>query len=69
VIVGAHDHRDMLRAPIFLSRILLSLLLAATLTACDELAPRADPEAGHAYNAEPGPSPMRERTLEQGEPR
>jgi hypothetical protein len=50
-----------------LAPILLSLILAAMLTACDELPPRADPEAAASHNAERGPSPMRDRTLEQGE--
>jgi hypothetical protein len=54
----------MQRAPIFF----LSLVLAAALTACSEPPSRPDPEGEHAYNADPGPSPMRSRTLKQGEP-
>jgi len=44
------------------------LLLTVALSACGERSPRADPEGQHAYAAEPGPNPMRERTLKQGEP-
>lgn len=58
--------RPMYRAPTFL---LVAALAAASLAACSEKPPRLDPEGEHAYNAEPGPSPMRERTLKQGEPR
>ncbi len=47
--------------------LLPSLLLALALTACGERPPRTDPEGAHADNAQPGPSPMRERTLKQGE--
>ena len=51
------------------ARIFPLLLLAAALAACGERPPRADPESRPAYNAEPGPSPMRDRTLKQGETR
>jgi hypothetical protein len=46
---------------------LLPVLLALALAGCGEKPPRADPEAGAAYNAEPGSDAMRERTLMQGE--
>jgi hypothetical protein len=49
--------------------VVLSLLLALALAACGERPPRTDPEVDHAGSAEPGPNPMRERTLKQGEPR
>jgi hypothetical protein len=45
---------------------LFSLLLAASLAACGERPPRADPEPGHDYNSQPLPTPMRDRTLKQG---
>ena len=45
------------------------VLLAVALAACGERPPRADPERGPAYNAEPGSSPMRDRTVKQGESR
>lgn len=49
-------------------RYLLAVLVAAaTLAACSEKPPRPDPEAVQAYNVEQGPSPMVERTLNQGE--
>ena len=44
---------------------LLALALAAS--ACGERPPRADPEPGHDYNTQPLPTPMRDRTLKQGE--
>lgn len=47
--------------------LLLALLAAALLGACSEKPPRADPEAVPAYNVENGPSPLAERTLNQGE--
>jgi hypothetical protein len=47
--------------------LLLAILAVATLAACSEKPPRADPEAVQAYNVENGPSPMLERTLNQGE--
>ena len=65
LIVSLAEHRSTMRYGLFL----LSLLLALALGACYERPPRTDPEADHAWAAEPGPNPMRERTLEQGEPR
>jgi hypothetical protein len=44
----------------------LLLALALIAAACGEKPPRADPEAGHAYNDQPLPTPMRDRTLKQG---
>ena len=49
--------------------LLLPVLLALALAGCGEKPPRADPESGPAYNAEPGPSAMRDRTLNQRETR
>jgi hypothetical protein len=49
--------------------IFLFFLIAAGLAGCGEPAARPDPEGQEAYNSDPGPSPMRERTLKQGEPR
>ena len=48
---------------------LLPMLLALALAGCGEKPPRADPEGAASYNAAPGPSPMRDRTLNQGETR
>jgi hypothetical protein len=50
--------------PLLLS---LSMLAALAVAGCGEKPPRSDPESVPSYNAEPGPSLMRERTLEQGE--
>jgi hypothetical protein len=47
--------------------LLAAVLAAATLAACSEKPPRHDPEAVQAYNVENGPSPLVERTLNQGE--
>ena len=47
--------------------LLLATLAAALLGACSEKPPRADPEGVPAYNVENGPSPLAERTLNQGE--
>jgi predicted small lipoprotein YifL len=46
--------------------LLFALVLAASLAACDQRPPRAAPEAGHADNDQPLPTPMRDRTLKQG---
>jgi hypothetical protein len=48
--------------------VLFPLFLALALAACGERPPRPDPEGEHAWSSEPGPNPMRERTLKQGEP-
>ena len=50
---------------------LIPLLFALTLAAaaCGEKPPRPDPEPGHDYNSQPLPTPMRDRTLRQGDPR
>ncbi len=45
---------------------LLPIVLAVALSACGERPPRADPEGRHAYAVEPGPNPVRDRTLKQG---
>jgi hypothetical protein len=47
--------------------LLLALLASALLGACSEKPPRVDPERVPAYNVENGPSPLAERTLNQGE--
>ena len=47
--------------------LLIAVLAAATLTACSEKPPRADPEGVQAYNVENGPGALVERTLNQGE--
>jgi hypothetical protein len=47
--------------------VLIAVLAAAFLVACSEKAPRPDPEAVPAYNVENGPSPLAERTVNQGE--
>jgi hypothetical protein len=47
--------------------LLFAILAGATLAACSEKPPRLDPEAVQAYNVENGPSPLVERTLNQGE--
>jgi hypothetical protein len=52
-------------APVF-PLLLLALVLTGPLAACGERPPRADPEA-HSYNDQPLPTPMRDRTLRQGE--
>ena len=50
-----------------MSRFLLLFALAQIVAACGEEPPHADPEAGYAYNDQPLPTPMRDRTLRQGE--
>jgi hypothetical protein len=49
--------------------VLFSLLVLAALAfaGCGEKPPRSDPESAPSYNAEAGPSLMRDRTLLQGE--
>ncbi len=47
--------------------VMIGTLAAALLAGCSERPPRADPENLQAYNAENGPSPLYERTLNQGE--
>jgi RNA polymerase sigma-70 factor, ECF subfamily len=47
--------------------VLVSVLGAASLAACSEKPPRPVPEGEQAYNGESGDSPLRERTLKQGE--
>jgi hypothetical protein len=47
--------------------LLTTLLAAALLGACSEKPPRPDPEGVAAYNVENGPSPLAERTVNQGE--
>jgi outer membrane biogenesis lipoprotein LolB len=49
------------------SQLLIAAIAAALLTACSERPPRHDPEAVQAYNVENAPSPLVERTLNQGE--
>ena len=49
--------------------VLLPVLVALALAGCGEKPPRSDPENARSYNAEPGPSAMRDRTLMQGESR
>ena len=50
-----------------MSRSLLLFALALTVAACGEKPPRGDPGPGPAYNDQPLPTPMRDRTLKQGE--
>jgi hypothetical protein len=47
-------------------RFLLLFALALIVAACGEKPPRADPDPGYAYNDQPLPTPMRDRTLRQG---
>lgn len=47
--------------------IVVTAFAAASLSACSERSPRPVPEGEHAYNSEHGDSPLRERTLKQGE--
>ena len=47
--------------------IYLSALVSLALAGCGEKPPRPDPESVRSYNAEAGPSPMRDRTLLQDE--
>ena len=47
--------------------ILVAAFAAANFAACSEKPPRPVPEGEQAYNAESGDSPLRERTLKQGE--
>lgn len=47
--------------------ILVTAFAAASLSACSEKPPRPVPEGEQAYNSEHGDSPLRERTLKQGE--
>jgi predicted small lipoprotein YifL len=49
--------------------VLLPVMVALALAGCGEKPPRSDPESAHSYNAEPGPSAMRDRTRMQGESR
>jgi len=48
--------------------LFLAFFLIASMSACGERPPRLDPQGKHAYNADPGPSALRDRTLKQGEP-
>ncbi|HJS38894.1 MAG TPA: hypothetical protein VJ789_12295 [Burkholderiales bacterium] len=47
--------------------LLIALFAAASLAACGEKTPRADPERVPAYNVVNGAHPLAERTREQGE--
>jgi hypothetical protein len=47
--------------------IYICVLASLALGGCSERPLRADPERVRSYNAEAGPSPMRERTLMQDE--
>lgn len=47
--------------------VLVASFAAASLPACSEKPPRPVPEGERAYNSEKGDSPLRERTLKQGE--
>jgi hypothetical protein len=47
--------------------LVIAVLAAATLAACSEKPPRADPETLQAYNVETRPGALVERTLNQGE--
>ena len=47
--------------------ILVAAFAAANLAACSEKPPRPVPEGEQVYNGENGDSPLRERTLKQGE--
>ncbi len=47
--------------------ILVSVFAAASLVACSEKPPRPVPDGEQVYNSENGDSPLRERTLKQGE--
>jgi hypothetical protein len=64
IVVAAHHGRTM--RPVL---VLLPVLVALALAGCGERPPRADPENARSYNAEPGPSAMRDRTRMQGESR
>jgi hypothetical protein len=44
----------------------IALFLALILAGCGEKPPRADPEPGHDYNAQPLPTPLRDRAVKQG---
>jgi hypothetical protein len=50
-----------------LDRALLVLLSIAAAAACSEKPPRLNPERALLYNGTDGESPLRERTLKQGE--
>lgn len=47
--------------------VLIAAVAAASLAGCSEKPPRPVPEGERAYNGENGDSPLRERTLKQGE--
>jgi hypothetical protein len=48
---------------------LTAALCVVMLAACSEKPPRTSPELEPAYNVQNGPSPLYERTLNQGETR
>lgn len=47
--------------------VLVAAVAAASLAACSEKPPRPAPEGEQAYSSKKGDSPLRERTLKQGE--
>lgn len=47
--------------------LVIAILAAASLAACSEKTPRADPERVPAYNVVNGANPLAERTRNQGE--
>jgi RNA polymerase sigma-70 factor, ECF subfamily len=67
VLAGLRVHRVDSKIRHTVTAMLLAAVAAASLAGCSEKPPRSVPEGEQAYNGENGDSPLRERTLKQGE--